>query len=33
MTMIEDHELRLGALEEYDTANDTETGETETVSE
>ena len=33
MGMIEDHELRLGALEEYDTTNDTETGEAEAVSE
>jgi len=33
MAMLEDHELRLGALEEYDTTNDTETGEAETVSE
>lgn len=33
MAMLEDHELRLGALEEYDTTNDTETGEAEAVSE
>lgn len=33
MVSLEDHELRLGALEEYDTANDTEPVETETVTE
>jgi len=32
MAMLEDHELRLGALEEYDTTNDTETGESGAVS-
>lgn len=33
MFMLEEHEARLGALEEYDTANDTEPVETETVTE
>ena len=33
MAMIEDHELRLGALEEYDTMNDTEPVETDAVTE